>query len=333
MKQALSEAKFQKSIDFAHGTDSQVVLDRSADLAMLFIRQPVPISRADDELVWTIKTQLKVEWPKEKKAVLRVTLRLQGENDQLAQVEHIFVGGSRRQEFVGRAHPPATGWIPGKYEVNTVLLTDRGEVQHSKPIVFELGLIHWNRTTLQISPEAVLASGFSVDTGVEVKRDDAIAIVAAGKLTPAPLGFYRELLVNPKLVARPAAQPTGIPWSNIDQITRKYRPVEPSANFAALLVKYSGTPWVGYEAMAHPLPSPRTGAIRLSINSLLPPATSNASDVNAQADRAYWQANSGKFDVALYRGRFAVERSLTTVERAGLLSRFDPVLTDKDDAP
>jgi WD40 repeat protein len=323
IKVALEKATFEKRLEFAKPLAWPVNLRNLRRTAFLLTQQDPTMAEATSNLTWTIETELTIEWP-EKPATLRVVLSKEGDEQPVAAVDHPFVSGQRRQVFVGEAKPPTTGWESGRYKIETSLLGPKGEINRSKPQSFEMGVIRWTKKQLHLTPSGVLEAGFSVDSGLKVKVGDALCVHASGTMTPAPIDFYRDLLSDPKLVEPMASTPVGISWTTNDQMLRKYRPVEITANFAALLVKCGGRAWVPYEAIPHPFPAPHAGSLRLSLNSLLPPRSIDTTQAASRLSRTYWRSDSGKYDVMLFQGRFDFPSPLSTLERAGLLDRFVP---------
>ncbi|HEX3999706.1 MAG TPA: hypothetical protein VHX65_14230 [Pirellulales bacterium] len=328
-KNSLESAKFVQTLGFEHPLPNPFALRDPGTIAFLLTSDPPPMAQAADPLAWHLQTDLDVEWPDER-AVLRVIFSRDNDDKPIAVVDRAFRAHSKHQAFDGRAQPPPGGWSAGKYKIATVLITDDGEKPRGEPRYFDMGLIHWNKKTFELTPQAAIESHFSIDTGFELDRGDPLAIVATGSMTPATLDFYRELLSDRHLAAPVAAKPTGIAWSSNDQILRRFRVVEMTANYAAVLWKFSGQEWVPYDDAAHPLPSPRAGNLRLSLNLVLGPRKSEElpTSVSKLTGLARLAAETGHFSVAVFHGRFDFPRHLSFLEQAALLRNFSTGATD-----
>ncbi len=322
-KKALNEARFDRTLGFEKPLPNPFDLQEPGTIAFLLTSDPPPMALAATPLVWHLQTELAVKWPDEK-ADLRVVLSREPDDAPIAVVVQPFKPHQRQQKFDGRAQPPAGGWKSGKYKMAATLVTADGVKPCGEPKTFDIGLVRWEKKQFELTPQSAVQSRFSIDTGIEVDRGEPLAIVATGRMTPATLDFYRELLADPKLTAPIAAKPTGIAWSSTDQILRRFRVVDIAANYGAVLWKFSGQEWVAYQDAAHPLPSPRAGNVRLSLNLVLGPRGLEdlPTSVSKLTGLAKLSDNPGSFSVTVFHGRFDFPKRLTVLEQAALLKNF-----------
>jgi len=294
--------------------------EKRAESAARLSPQDIPKASPDSALDWTVRVDLPEEFPDEQASV-RVELFDMVDGRRLASADAPFAPGQQRQNLRGRAPAPAGGWLAGHYELRSSVVTPKGATPQGEPKGFSIGLIHWRKTTVNVDPAAVAAARYVLDSGIVIEREDGFAVRARGEVTPAPVSFYSELLENPRLTERVPSKPAGIPWSNNDLRLRKYRLVEAGANYAALLLRIEGQEWIPYLRDTAPMPSPASGAIQLSINSIVPRATDSSRN-DAPIGREYWRPNCGQYEVTFYLGRFDFPEKLTHDQRAGLLNRF-----------
>lgn len=282
-----------------------------------------PMADLRSALKWAQKIELPDPFPDEP-VKLRVTISRDADSQTIAQQELPFITGEQIQSFAGQADPPPGGWQTGWYTLRSRLITRKEVIDKGQPQKFGIGVLRWKTTSLSVTPQSVHASDFAVDSGVLVKKGDAFAISATGLVTPAPLGFYRELFERPDLANEVPSKPVGLPWSNNDQRVRKYRLVEARANFAALLFRIDRETWIPYADNSIPLPVQQSGEIQVSINSILPIRSGGATAQQAPEDSRlqYWRRDSGKFDVTFHHGKFEFPINLKLLGRGVILSHF-----------
>jgi WD40 repeat protein len=324
LKEALDGLKVtDQSLDFESYAPPKNAINTGRSFACLLTRENPPMATASTPLEWSIDIKTPVPFPDEK-VQLRFELWHEASRTKIAEVLSPFESGASEQSLDGEARPPEGGWRAGDYQLRSTLVTPKKEIAR-EPVNFKLGVLAWQETKLELRPEDVLQAGFVVESGVKIEQGDALIVTADGTIAPGPLAFYRELLVNPKLLQPLASPPVGLPWHDDSMRINKYRMVDVKANYAALLLRvgFEGA-WLAYRENAGPQLPRDPGPLQVSINSVVPPGFSVAGRAKtpSASEKSYWASNSGEFRITILRGKFDFPMSLSTIQRAGLLMRF-----------
>jgi WD40 repeat protein len=323
LKQALEKLEVTHlDLDFVQYAPEREPLEKGRQFVFLLKRSNPPMALATTPLEWTIDLETSVPFPDEKVS-LKVELWHEASGRRMAEVTHAFVVGASEQSFRGEARPPAGGWLAGNYQLRSTLVTPRKEIVRD-PQDVKMGLLQWTESKIELEPAAVQKAGYVVDAGVKLERGDALLVSAEGTVAPAPLAFYRELLVEPKRTEPLPTKPTGLPWVIETMRLRKYQVVDLKANFAALVLRIGVTgPWLAYRDHGGAQLVPESGPLQVSINSVVPASFSPAVAPKppTASEQSYWAANSGSYKVTILRGQFDFPIPLSNLQRVALLQQ------------
>ncbi|MBA4015598.1 MAG: hypothetical protein C0483_00270 [Pirellula sp.] len=311
-----------RGIDFVNYS-TKSPFDHGRRFAFLLTKEVPPMALADTQLEWFVKITTPGPFPDEEVS-LRVELYEAGTAKPIAAKDHPFVVGEVEQSFQSRASAPSGGWKPGTYELRTVLLSPRGKLNPNSR-EFKIGRLDWEERQVDLTPEGVQRAHFVVDAGLKIAKGEALYISASGTTKPAPTAFYRELLGDLHVAAPVPAEPEGLPWHKQAMRLQKYRTVDTKSNYAALLMRIGyESIWLPYKKGVPPLVMIQEGPLQLSINSIIPLSFSYAKPPNAWsvADRQYWAADGGKYDVTILHGRFDFPIPLSEIDKTKLLLRY-----------
>ncbi|HEY5316182.1 MAG TPA: hypothetical protein VIK18_26880 [Pirellulales bacterium] len=324
LKRALDGRKITyHKFNFSEHAPAKQSLAAGQRFAFLLNSADPPMALASTPLEWTFDLQTPVAFPDEK-VDFKVQLWQHGATRPLAEVRQPFAVGQTEQSFNGRAQPPEGGWQSGEYQLRVGLVLPKKEAPR-EPLDFKLGVLDWSEKHFELKPDELLAADYLLDAGIKLERGDGVIVKATGTMAPAPVAFYRQLLVDPKISAPVPTGPAGIRWLADGMRVHRYRLVDLKSNYAALLLRigYEGS-WLAYRDDAFPMLSPLAGPLQLAINSVLPLGHSSvhASKNLSDSERSYWAAGSGAYQVTILHGRFEFPISLSAIQRAGLLTRF-----------
>jgi len=324
LKLALSDINPTQTFNFAELAPKSGLLRNGKNFAYLLVRSPPPMAYATTALQWTIEIDTPVDFP-EVDVRLRVEIVYETSGEKIVSKEHPFVAGVRHQSFRGLGAPGDNGWQQGNYALSTFLVTPDGVTPQGRPAKFQMGVLRWIEKQVVVTPESVQTGNYRIDPEMQISAGDGLIIRALGTVTPAPTNVYQTLMGNTTIKDPIPASPEGLTWDFLHPPAHNYRLVEPTAKFAALLLRLDGKQWLAYRNTSEPDLMLAAGRVELSLNSIVQyrASPSQAYRGVTQTDHKFWKRDSGQFDVTILHGKFDFPDLLSNTARSVLLKRFE----------
>lgn len=280
-----------------------------------------PVGLKTSAIGWTAQITAKKPLPSEHLKARLKMVRL-ADSMTISEKDYPLKLGDRVFQLADSIPSPDGGWAAGDYSFRKYIVqmetdSETGKTverisEHGTPMQFQIGLIHWEKKESSISPKDVVQQAdFKIEHDLTVRSGDAFRVDASGKITPAVVSLYRDLLDSNRAIPNDVG---GISF-NRSLKTRKYTLVMDYENYGALLCCFDSrdsSNWISFQQAPKRGVAPSTGKLLFSINSV---AKTNGSNSR------FW-LDQGEFKIAVYRGVWNFVDPLNIPAKDALLKSF-----------